>query len=72
MGITLNKKKYNKTLREKLSEQIENAGGNDKEVMQETLEKLDINLEEKLVEPTEEVEEPVETAESTEVEEEPV
>ena len=48
---SLNKKKYNKTLREKLSEQIKNAEGNDKEVMQETLEKLDINLEEKLVEP---------------------
>ena len=42
----LNKKKYNKTLRQKLSEEIDKAEQTDKKIMEETLDKLNISLNE--------------------------
>ena len=47
------KKKYGKTLKQKLTEEIDKASDEDKKIMKETLNKLDINLEEKLVDPSE-------------------
>ena len=40
----LDVKRYNKTLKQKLSEEIDKANSDDKKIMKETLEKLDINL----------------------------
>lgn len=48
------KKKYGKTLKEKLTEEINSASESDKKIMTETLNNLDIKLDEKLVEPSEE------------------
>ena len=56
----LDKKKYNKTLRQRLSEELSKADIDDKTIMEETLNKLEINLEEKLVQPSEEDLKPVE------------
>lgn len=50
----LDTKKYNKTLKQKLTEEINKASDEDKKIMRETLNKLDINLEEKLADPSEE------------------
>ena len=50
----LDKKKYNKTLRQKLCEELDKADISDKTIMEETLNKLDITLEEKFVKPSEE------------------
>lgn len=43
---SLDRKKYNKTLRQALQESLDNASEDEKEIMQETLKDLDINLEE--------------------------
>lgn len=43
---SLDKKKRNKTLRQKLSEELEKASESDKKIISETLQALDINLEE--------------------------
>ena len=48
------KKKYGKTLKQKLSEEIEKASDSDKKVMTEALENLNIQLDEKLVKPSKE------------------
>lgn len=44
---SLDKTRYNKSLRQKLTEQLESASKEDREVMEDTLKNLDIDLEEK-------------------------
>lgn len=50
----LDVKKRNKTLKQKLTEDLNKASDEDKKIMEETLKDLDINLNEKLVDPSEE------------------
>ncbi len=45
----LDTKKYNKTLREKLTEELENASDEDRKIMEESLEQMDITLNESRV-----------------------
>ena len=53
-------KKYGKTLKQRLTEELDKASEEDKKIMKETLDNLDIKLDEKLVEPTEEDLKPIE------------
>ena len=48
------KKKYGKTLKQKLTEEVNKATEEDKKIMEETLKNLDIELNEKLVKPSKE------------------
>lgn len=53
-------KKYGKTLKQRLTEELDKASEEDKKIMKETLDNLDIKLDEKLVEPSEEDLKPIE------------
>lgn len=46
---SLDKKRYNKTLRQSLTETLDNAAENDRKIMEDTLNNLGINLEEEVI-----------------------
>lgn len=54
------KKKYGKTLKQKLAEELDKSSEEDKKIMNEALDNLDIKLDEKLVEPSDEDLKPIE------------
>lgn len=69
---SLDKTRYNKTLRQRLTEELESASDSDRVIMEDTLKDLDIDLEEKPVEEETIEEIPVEVTEEPEVQEESI